>query len=200
MSARLSEGPVDALATETESSPSFTFNFNGGTPWYSSRAAPPQTTTSHLTGAALAPGKESHRENFPGRRCRAKAERAHEMMPGMTPEKTRWYHYLSYFFGGAFIANFIPHFVNGVSGSPFQSPFASPPGEGLSSSTVNVLWGLLNLLIGYLLVGRVGRFEHRRKLHVLVFGLAFVMMSIMLSRAFGRLHGGLLAGPALNPR
>ena len=56
----------------------------------------------------------------------------------------RWYHYVAYFFGGAFLANAIPHFVNGVSGNPFQSPFASPPGEGLSSSTVNVLWGLLN--------------------------------------------------------
>ena len=104
----------------------------------------------------------------------------------------RWYHYVAYFFGGAFIANFVPHFVNGISGNPFQSPFASPPGQGLSSSTVNVLWGLLNLLIGYLLIGRVGKFEPRRTLHVLVFGVGFVMMSVMLSRAFGRFHGGLI--------
>ena len=104
----------------------------------------------------------------------------------------RWYHYIAYFFGGAFIANFVPHFVNGISGSPFQSPFAAPPGEGLSSSMVNVLWGLLNLLIGYLLVGRVGKFEPRRTLHVVVFGLGFVVMSVMLARAFGRFHGGVL--------
>jgi hypothetical protein len=103
----------------------------------------------------------------------------------------RWYHSVAYFFGGAFIANFVPHFVNGVSGNPFQSPFASPPGEGLSSSTVNVFWGLLNLLVGYLLVGRVGKFEPRRTIHVLIFGLGFVIMSVMLSRAFGRFHGGL---------
>ena len=69
----------------------------------------------------------------------------------------RWYYYVAYFFGGAFIANFVPHFVNGISGNPFQSPFASPPGQGLSSSTVNVLWWLLNLLIGYLPIGRVGK-------------------------------------------
>ncbi len=103
----------------------------------------------------------------------------------------RWYHYVAYFFGGAFLANFVPHFVNGVSGNPFQSPFASPPGEGLSSSTVNVLWGLLNLLIGYLLIGRVGKFELRQTRHALVFGLGFVAMSVMLARVFGRLHGGL---------
>jgi hypothetical protein len=105
---------------------------------------------------------------------------------------TRWYHYVAYFFGGAFIANFVPHFVNGVSGSPFQSPFASPPGEGLSSAMVNVLWGLLNLLIAYLLVLRVGKFEPRRTLHALMFGFGFVMMAVMLARAFGRLHGGAL--------
>jgi hypothetical protein len=29
----------------------------------------------------------------------------------------RWYHYLAYFFGGAFLANTVPHFVNGISGS-----------------------------------------------------------------------------------
>ena len=53
----------------------------------------------------------------------------------------RWYHLVAWFFGGAFLANAIPHLVNGISGSPFQSPFASPPGQGLSSATVNVLWG-----------------------------------------------------------
>jgi len=106
--------------------------------------------------------------------------------------KTRWYHIVAYLFGGAFIANFVPHFVNGISGNPFQSPFASPPGEGLSSSTVNVLWGMLNLLIGYLLIGRVGNFSHRRWLHFLLFALGFVVMAIMLSLSFGKFHGGLL--------
>ena len=53
-------------------------------------------------------------------------------------------------------------------------------------------WRLLNLLIGYLLVGRVGKFDPRRTLHALAFGAGFVMMSVMLSRAFGRFHGGLL--------
>jgi hypothetical protein len=28
----------------------------------------------------------------------------------------RWNHYVSYFFGGAFLANAIPHFVSGVTG------------------------------------------------------------------------------------
>jgi hypothetical protein len=36
----------------------------------------------------------------------------------------RWYHYVAYFFGGAFLANALPHLGNGISGHPFQSPFA----------------------------------------------------------------------------
>jgi hypothetical protein len=103
----------------------------------------------------------------------------------------RWYHYVAYFFGGAFLINAVPHFVNGVSGNPFQSPFASPPGEGLSSSTVNVLWGSFNLVVAYLLLGRVGTFELRKTKHVVIAGIGALLMSLMLARVFGRLHGGL---------
>ena len=105
----------------------------------------------------------------------------------------RWYHYLAYFFGGAFLANTLPHFVNGISGNPFQSPFASPPGEGLSSSTVNVLWGFFNLVVGYLLVCRVGKLDLRNTRHVLVLAAGILFMSVMLARAFGRFHGGLVS-------
>ena len=103
----------------------------------------------------------------------------------------RWNHYLSYFFGGAFLVNAIPHFVNGVMGHSFQSPFASPPGQGLSSAMVNVLWGAFNLVIGYLLVCRVGTFELRRTKHVLVAGLGALLMALMSSWAFGRFYGGI---------
>ena len=34
---------------------------------------------------------------------------------------TRWYHLVAYFFGGAFLANTIPHLVSGISGSPFKA-------------------------------------------------------------------------------
>ncbi|MGH9640463.1 MAG: hypothetical protein ACRD3Y_10405, partial [Bryobacteraceae bacterium] len=64
----------------------------------------------------------------------------------------RWYLLVAYFFGGAFLVNAIPHFVNGVSGRSFPTPFASPPGKGQSSPMVNVLWGTANAVAGYFLV------------------------------------------------
>ncbi len=103
---------------------------------------------------------------------------------------TRWYHFIAYFFGGAFLANTIPHLVNGISGRPFQSPFASPPGQGLSSSTVNVLWGMLNLAVAYGLIVRVGRFDLRKPWQVAALALGLLLMALNLARHFGQFHGG----------
>jgi hypothetical protein len=103
----------------------------------------------------------------------------------------RWCHYAAYFFGGIFLANALPHLGNGISGHAFQSPFASPPGVGLSSSVVNVLWGFFNLGVAYLLVCRVGRFDLRKNTHVLVFGAGLLVVSLINAQYFGKLHGGL---------
>ena len=104
----------------------------------------------------------------------------------------RWYHYIAYFFGGAFFVNAIPHFVMGVTGHPFQSPFAHPPGEGLSSSPVNVYWGSFNFLIAYLLLARVGNFELRKTVPVALAALGGLAMAVMLANAFGRFYNGLM--------
>ncbi len=99
-------------------------------------------------------------------------------------------HYVAYFFGGVFLTNAVPHFVSGVMGRPFQSPFATPRGEGLSSSTINVLWGFFNFVIAYLLICRVGNFDLRSTDHVVAAGLGVLLMSMIMARMFGRFHGG----------
>jgi hypothetical protein len=109
---------------------------------------------------------------------------------GFMQIETRWYHDIAYFFGGVFLANTIPHLVNGISGSPFQSPFASPPGKGLSSATINVLWGMFNLIVAYILVARVGRFDLRQTRHVVVLGLGALLIALRLAQHFGEFHGG----------
>jgi hypothetical protein len=103
---------------------------------------------------------------------------------------TVWLHYLAWFFGGAFLINTIPHLVAGVSGRPFQSPFATPRGIGLSSSTVNVIWGFVNLAIGYLLVLRTGDFDLHAVGDVASLGFGGFLMALFMARHFGSLHGG----------
>ncbi len=98
-------------------------------------------------------------------------------------EPMKWYHYIAGFFAGAFLTNAVPHFVNGISGNAFPSPFAHPPGQGLSSPLVNVLWALLNLLAGYLLF-RVSRINSKRKSGLFIFFVGVVLISIMSSIVF----------------
>jgi hypothetical protein len=101
---------------------------------------------------------------------------------------------VAYFLAGAVLANAVPHLTNGVSGRPFQTPFANPPGQGLSSSTVNVLWGSFNLAVGYGLLRAVGDFDLRNLADAGSVGLGALVLSLFGARNFGRLHGGDLAG------
>ena len=94
----------------------------------------------------------------------------------------KWYHYLACFFAGVFLANAVPHFVHGISCDSFPSPFSTPPGKGLSSPTVNVLWGLLNLVVGYFLF-RGGRVSRENKWSLVAFLAGVVYISITLSIA-----------------
>ena len=105
-----------------------------------------------------------------------------------------WLHLVSYFFGGVFLANAVPHCVSGMMGQPFQSPFAKPPGQGLSSSTVNFLWGFFNAVLGYMLVLRVGHFDVRSTSNVLVLALGALLIGLQCARHFGRFHGGTQPG------
>ena len=102
----------------------------------------------------------------------------------------QWPHVVAYFFAGIFLANAVSHYVAGVMGRAFQSPFAKPPGKGLSSSTVNVLWGFFNFVVGYVLLFRVGDFDWHSTVHVAALALGAGGISILLARGFGRLHGG----------
>ena len=71
-----------------------------------------------------------------------------------------WMHYIGCFFSGAILTNVIPHFVQGICGNPFPTPFAKPPGKGLSSPLVNVVWALFNLVIGAVIFEAAGVSRH----------------------------------------
>jgi hypothetical protein len=93
------------------------------------------------------------------------------------------YDYVAAFFAGMFLANVVPHFVHGISGDPFPTPFAKPPGRGLSSPTVNVLWALVNLVIGYVLV-RAGHVSCANLAALVVFFAGIAAISIPMSISF----------------
>ena len=98
--------------------------------------------------------------------------------------------YISYFFGGVFLANAIPHIVSGMMGRSFQSPFAKPSGEGLSSSTVNVIWGFFNVMVAYFLILRIGTFDLHSTLDVFSTGIGAFLLALFSARHFGKFHGG----------
>lgn len=75
-------------------------------------------------------------------------------------------------------------------GRAFQSPFATPPGEGLSSSIVNILWGWFNVVVGYVLVFLVGDFNVRSFADVGPVIVGGLVISVFSARHFGRFHGG----------
>lgn len=101
-----------------------------------------------------------------------------------------WLHYVSYFFGGVFLVNAIPHFVSGTTGHAFQSPFAKPSGVGLSTSMVNVLWGAFNIVVAYLLICQVGDFDLSDPVDAGIAGVGGLLMAMACARLFGRFHGG----------
>lgn len=96
-----------------------------------------------------------------------------------------WYDYLAAFFAGAFLTNVVPHFVNGVSSNAFPTPFAKPPGKGLSSPTVNVVWALFNLIVGYILL-LAGKVLNGERLTLLIFFAGIAVISIMASGSFAK--------------
>jgi hypothetical protein len=97
-----------------------------------------------------------------------------------------WYFYLFEFLSGLFLANGVPHFVQGISGHRFQSPFGYPPGVGESSPLSNTLWGFANLTVGFILL-RFFAPQSSAAGWILV-ALGVLLTAIWLSTYFGRVR------------
>ena len=88
-----------------------------------------------------------------------------------------WSHYVACLFAGMFLANAVPHLVQGICGNRFPTPFAKPPGRGLSSPVVNAVWGLVNLVAGTILF-RLGRVSGWDTAGVVVFFVGVAIISV----------------------
>jgi hypothetical protein len=99
-----------------------------------------------------------------------------------------WYFYGLEFVAGLFLTNGVPHFVQGVSGHSFQSPFASPPGVGESSPLSNALWGFANLAVGFILLWFFRPQGSTALLGWILVGLGALLAAAGLSIHFGRVR------------
>jgi hypothetical protein len=97
-----------------------------------------------------------------------------------------WYIYLLQFVAGLLLANGVPHFVQGISGRWFPMPFASPAGVGDSSPVVNVLWGFLNLAVGFALLLEFAPKGAEVALEWALVGLGALLNALFLAQHFGR--------------
>src|ERR1700729_2482530 len=111
--------------------------------------------------------------------------RRYEPAPSKGNITVNWHNYIACFFAGMFLTNVVPHFVHGISGDRFPTPFAHPPGKGLSSPTVNVVWALFNMVVGYILF-RVGKVSSGDDAALVIFFAGIAAISIMLSVNFAK--------------
>ena len=95
----------------------------------------------------------------------------------------KWYHYLAAFFSGVSLTHAVPHFIHGISGDFFPTPFANPPFLGPSHPLVNVLCADVLILIGYILL-RISKTSPENKFSIIILFLGIVITSIRLSIAF----------------
>ena len=87
---------------------------------------------------------------------------------------------------GALLCNAIPHLAAGLRGEAFPTPFANPPGQGLSSPLLNVLWGAANLSLGVYLLGPMVDAEPRWGRAAVAAG--FVATGVFLAHHFGKVR------------
>jgi hypothetical protein len=92
--------------------------------------------------------------------------------------------YLAHFVGGALVANGIPHFVSGVCGRPFRTPFVRLQRGDVSSPATNVVWGWLNWLVAYLLFLDVGPRYLGSLVDTVAAAGGMLVMGLILSRVF----------------
>jgi len=95
---------------------------------------------------------------------------------------------LIHFCAAMFFINALPHFINGLSGRPFPSPFASPPGQGESPAPLNIVWACVNFgLVGFILAQKPDVLQlNQANLMALIAGA--VSTAFILSWWFGRVY------------
>ena len=88
-----------------------------------------------------------------------------------------WYDYLMWIFGGAYLAKAVPHFTQGISGHRY----ASPPERNPASPRANVMRGMANFVVGYVLL-RYSNFTLLSWLPVILSSAGVLAVGLWLAR------------------
>jgi hypothetical protein len=104
---------------------------------------------------------------------------------GQAAESGTWSSYLMCFFSGVLFTNALAHFSHGISAEQFPAPFGYALGAGFPQHLSNVLWGFLNLVLGYALFVRSKVFN-QSSLGKIIFFAGVLAMGIFLSYFFSR--------------
>jgi hypothetical protein len=99
-----------------------------------------------------------------------------------------WFVHVAYFFGGAVLANAVPHLLAGIARQPFPTPFASPPFRGLSSPAVNIAWALANVALAWVLLVGIGAIDVGQLPSLASAAAGFALMSALVARSLRRLR------------
>jgi hypothetical protein len=86
--------------------------------------------------------------------------------------------YIYSFLAGLFAADGVPHFIKGITGQKFQTPFGRS-----SSALVNVAWGWANFVVAGVLL----HFAHPRAHEfraASLFMLGFLIMALLLAHGW----------------
>jgi len=88
-----------------------------------------------------------------------------------------WQLYVFSFLAGLFGANGVPHFIKGILGEKYRTPF------GLSSTPVtNIIWGWANFVVAFLFLFTGNVHQHLLRAFGLV-ALGALVMSLMIANS-----------------
>jgi hypothetical protein len=97
-----------------------------------------------------------------------------------TLSESKKYRYIYVFAAGVVTANGLSHFLHGILGyGEFPAPFAKLLGHGTLTDISNIVWGLFNFAVVFLLIIRYKKSVTKWKF-VLLFILGVVAMSLLL--------------------
>jgi hypothetical protein len=95
---------------------------------------------------------------------------------------------LGHFLFAVCFTNALPHFLSGITGRRFPTPFANPPIFGESSPVVNVLWGAVNFGVSSLIAYKTPSFMALDSTLVATLVVGVLATALPLSWHFGRLY------------